>query len=403
MEKIAFVFPGQGAQSIGMGKAIYDKYRIVKQTFEETNDILGYDLSKICFEGSMSKLNSFENLFPALLTLSIAYYRVYMKEIGIKPVFCAGHSLGEYAALTCAGAINFADAVKITYRRGILAKDVLDKMDAGMTIIDGVYANDVQKYINQMPNSKDVSISCYNAIDQVAISGKYYAVQAIEDLISDACGSIAPLFGSAPFHCSCMKESAVKFEKELEQYTFNKLRYPVISNVTGKMYESEAQIKELLVKQLTYPVQWQKTIEYFDKYGISMIVEMGPKNMLINLIKKNYKDKKCICFDKKEDRFYLKENIADSTSVFERFITKCLRAAITTPNLNRNNEEYKKGVLQPIAEIKKILGTKDNDYEDLKNSIKLLKTVFNTKHINEDEQKYWINEIVDETGLNYPF
>ena len=308
MEKIALLFPGQGSQYIGMGESFFKKYDVARQTFEEANEILGFDLANLCFNGSISELGQFENLSPALLVASVAYFRVYMQEFGITPQFCAGHSLGEYAALTCSGAIKFADAVRITRVRGLLLGEVVKMGESGMTIIDGLAPEVIEAECQKTSASEGmVAISCYNSPEQAAISGHNKAVNSVEDRCVEMGAQITPLFASPPIHSPVLKDTAAELGKELQKYTYLPFQWPVISNVTAKPYEDPSNVVSLLTDQLIRPVQWVNALKYLKENGVKLFIEMGPQNILTNLVSVNLTEVETVCFDRKLERLALSE------------------------------------------------------------------------------------------------
>lgn len=306
MDKFSFVFPGQGSQFIGMGRKFFCNYKVAKETYEEASEVLGFNLANLCLEGSLSELAKTENSFVAILTTSVAMYRVYMEEIGVGPQFCAGHSLGEYSALTCAGAINFDDAVRLVYRRAILAHELVNSLPCGMTIVDGINQKVVQEICNEVSKSNNIAaISCFNLHNQVAVSGHNDALMELEDRILDIEGQVTPLMNNAPFHSILMKEAALEFKELLESCTFNSFKYPVIANATAKPINNSDDLIDLLTKQLIIPVRWLETMEYMKENGTTKIIEFSPKNLLASLAKESLGEIDSICYGIKKERLNL--------------------------------------------------------------------------------------------------
>ncbi|MWV44652.1 ACP S-malonyltransferase [Paenibacillus sp. HJL G12] len=310
MEKIAFLFPGQGSQYLGMGKALADEYAVVRHTFEEASDLLGYDLAEICFEGSYSDLADSAIAQPALLTTSISAFRAYMQEIGVKPDFAAGHSLGEYAALTASGALTFKDALLLVKLRGELTQQLINNGNGRMTIVDGVHESIVeQECLSVDPSGTHVSVSCRNGPEQTAISGEEDAISRVELNLQEL-GSLTPLFKSAPFHSSLMTEVADQFTESLHSVNYSRLGWPVISNVTGLPYPDEHSVADLLIRQITHPVRWSDTMSFLSKQRVSLTVESGPKNVLTALVEANVpKGINVFCFDSRFDRQNLAQHL----------------------------------------------------------------------------------------------
>ena len=308
MNRLALLFPGHGSQYIGMGKMFYENFTIAKRTFEEVNDVLGVDFTKICFEGTMSQLNKPENVQVALLISNVVSYRVYMQEFGFKPEFCAGHSLGEYSALTCAGAIKFSDAIKIVAARGKFTKEIIESDIGSMSIIEDIEENKLEEVCKLVSSQNDfVTISCYNSDNQYAISGHKKSVEKAENLLCEMGARCIPLMMSAPFHSEIMISMADKLMNELRLYEYSCPEIQVISNVTGKPYLKSEFISGNLTRQLCNPVKWQDTMKFLFNKGINMTIEMGSKNVLSNLIKRNSNDIKAFSFKNMQDIDSLKK------------------------------------------------------------------------------------------------
>lgn len=415
MDKIAFLYPGQGAQHIGMGQILCEEFDIAGKTFEEASDYIGFDLKKICFEGSMSELNKLENMFCSILTCSVAAFRVYMKEIGLLPEFTAGHSLGEYSALTCSGAMEFSHALELVRYRSSIAQQVADGENALMAVVNGVNEKTVMTECSKICSPGNyVRISCYNSWDQFVIAGHFDALMKVQDILIDAGGQVTPLFMSPPFHSSIMKAAAVSLENELQKYTYNKLNWPVISNVFALPYENEGKIVEYLSLQMTQPVQWQATIDFIKGQGIGTIIEMGPQAVLANLMNSNARNIESFSFGQKDDRDKLMELFAkdiqdkNKDNDLAGFIGRCLAIAVATRNSNWNEEEYIAGVEQPYEKIDKIQNELDRNgekpsYEQMLEAVEMLKSVFKTKMTPLEEQAARFDQLFDETNTRDVF
>lgn len=303
MNGVALLFPGQGSHFVGMGRDLYSEYAVAKQVFEEANDVLGYDLTKICFEGNLLKLNSLENMFPGLFIVCMALFKVYQQEIGITPHYAAGHSLGEYAALTCAGALNFADALKMLYQRGVLAQELADAGEGSMTIVTGIEANILESECKKITSpGQIVAVSCYNSPGEFAISGHQDAVMLVEDRLIELGAQISPILTAPPLHCPLMQSVAGQFELELKKYSYHELKWPVIANVDALPYTDTGSIFAKLRLQLTHPVQWSATIDYLKNQGITTFIEIGPQAILANLLKTYLQNSTIGSFSNKDDR-----------------------------------------------------------------------------------------------------
>lgn len=405
MKKIALLFPGQGSQYVGMGEKLYKENFIAKQTFDEANDILGFDLQKLCFEGSIADLSKTENAQPAILTASVAAFRVLMQELNISPTFLAGHSLGEISALTCAGAITFSDALRIVRIRGKVMQEAVAIGRGAMAAIGGIEAHIVEEECRKhYTNEQVVVVSNYNSPEQIVISGHEPVVNKVIESLSVKGATVTPLRVSAPFHSPLMRTAADKFSDELKKYTFNDLKWPVISNVSALPYVGADSILNTLVAQIFRPVKWQKSMEFMIKHGTEVAVDVGPGNVVKNLMKKNSKGIFTFSIDKDDIEQLRKElTIQKSHTEYQHtIVTKCIAIAVCTRNRNWNNDEYQKGVTEPYREIQKIQESIESSdrtpiMEEMEMALEMLRSVFITKKVPIDEQVYRFKQVFDET------
>lgn len=398
MAKIAFLFPGQGAHYVGMGKNLYQSFAEARETFEEANQVLGFDLKKLCFEGNMDELTKTENTQPAILTVSVAAYRVYMKEIGVKPDLMAGHSLGEISALCSAGALTFPDALRIVRQRGRFMQEAVAPGSGGMAAVNGVPLSIVAEVCQRVSTETDlVVVSNYNSQNQIVISGHQKALREAGERLKTAGATVIPLTVSAPFHSPLMKPAADRLKLELEKYTFSQLKYPVISNVTAEPYPDQDSIKDYLTKQLVHGVRWLDSMEYLIAQGVELTVELGPQTVLRNLMKRIAPQIKSYAYDDATDRRALKTELTVVEQQPEQikkgmdFIIKCIAEAICTKNNNHDEQEYQKGVVEPYRQVTRMKeeiekANREPTAAEIRSAFEMLKTVFNTKKVPDDEQ-----------------
>jgi [acyl-carrier-protein] S-malonyltransferase len=411
MKKTAFLFPGQGAQYVGMGKELCNKYDIARKTFEEANDILKFDLQKLCFEGSMEELTKTENTQPALLTASVAAFRVYMNEFGIEPSYLAGHSLGEISALACTGGIDFQDAVKIVRQRGRFMQEAVPEGIGAMAAVSGIGREIIEnECIMYNENNEIVVVSNYNSTEQIVISGHASAVNAVGEKLKKQGGRIIPLKVSAPFHSPLMQAAADRLREELSKYSYRPFKYPVLSNATAEPYTGHDAIIDNLSVQIVKAVRWTDSMIFLQKNGVETAVELGPKTVLKNLMKKNAPEIKVYSFDMEEDVNQLREINADTSESTGKYdpgaptvVSRCLAVAVCTRNYNWDNDEYQKGVIEPYRRIQKMQEQlekeqKNPSKQQMEEALQMLKTVFVTKKTPAEEQTERFSQIFEETG-----
>ncbi len=291
----AIVFPGQGSQAVGMLADLYQSHPVVKDTFQEASDALGYDMWALVSEDADNKLNQTEFTQPALLTSSVAVWRAYLESGGEKPTFLAGHSLGEYSALVCAEVLSLADAVKLVEKRGQYMQQAVPAGTGAMAAIIGLEDDAIAKACEEAADGQVVSPVNFNSPGQIVIAGNKEAVERAMVLCKDAGAKRAlPLPVSVPSHCALMQPAAQKLAIDLEKLEFNKPVISVINNVDVRAETSGEAIKQALVKQLYSPVRWTETIQYFAIEGITECYEFGPGKVLSGLSKRIDKSISCV-------------------------------------------------------------------------------------------------------------
>ncbi len=287
MTRWAFVFPGQGAQKVGMGKSLVENSAIAREVFQEASDALSLDMEKMCFEGPEETLRLTENTQPAILTVSIAAYRAFSEEMEISPSCLAGHSLGEYAALVAAGVFTFRDAVYAVKQRGKFMQEAVPVGEGAMAAVLGLSNDQVVEICEQAAEGEVVDPANFNSPGQVVISGHKGAVERAGALAKEAgAKKVIPLSVSAPFHSTLMYPAGERLKEVLEAVEIGKMSVPVIANITGDPYESEKEVISALVKQVSSPVYWDRTMETMRDLGVERVIEMGPGKVLSGLFKR---------------------------------------------------------------------------------------------------------------------
>ncbi|WP_162286196.1 ACP S-malonyltransferase [Pantoea stewartii] len=287
MTQLAFVFPGQGSQSVGMLTELAAAYSVVEETFREASEALGYDLWQLVSQGPAEELNKTWQTQPALLAASVAIYRVWQQQGGKQPVLMAGHSLGEYSALVCAGVLDFADAIKLVELRGKLMQEAVPEGTGAMQAIIGLDDAAIAKACEESAQGEVVSPVNFNSPGQVVIAGNKDAVERAGAACKAAGAKRAlPLPVSVPSHCALMKPAAEKLALTLETLTFKAPQVPVINNVDVKAETDADAIRQALIRQLYSPVRWTESVEAMAAQGVTQLIEMGPGKVLTGLTKR---------------------------------------------------------------------------------------------------------------------
>lgn len=305
--KKTFVFPGQGAQKVGMVKDLYDSYASVRQLFEESDDALGFSLTKLCFEGPDEELMLTYNTQPAILTASTAC-NIVLKEEGFQPDIVAGHSLGEYSALVAAGSLDFADAVRTVRLRGQFMQEAVPLGEGAMAAILGLDEEKIKSICTQISTQgSTVEAVNFNCPGQIVIAGATKAVeQAVESMKEAGAKRAVMLNVSAPFHSTLMQPAAERLAEVLDTITIRDAVIPVVANVNGEIERTAADIKASLVKQAASPVLWVKCVQTMQTFGADTFVEVGPGKTLCGF---NRKIDKTIHSENTEDIPSLKKTV----------------------------------------------------------------------------------------------
>ncbi len=284
---LAFVFPGQGSQSVGMLKALAEQYSEVDATFKEASEVLGYDLWDIVQNGPAEKLNQTDVTQPAMLSAGVAVWRIWQAKGGAKPELMAGHSLGEYTALVCAGALDFTDAVKLVAERGRLMQEAVPAGEGAMAAILGLEDDVVRQVCEEAAEGEVLSAVNFNSPGQVVVAGQKTAVERAVMVAKDKGAKRALVLPvSVPSHCALMKPAAEKLAQVLADVEIRKPTIPVINNVDVQAESSAEDIRAALVKQLHSPVRWVETIRKMAADGVDHLIECGPGKVLVGLNKR---------------------------------------------------------------------------------------------------------------------
>jgi len=291
---IAFLFPGQGSQAVGMGKDLADHHPVARRTFEEADEALGYKLSQLCFEGPEEKLKLTEITQPAILTASVAAWRI-LQEKGLKPDFVAGHSLGEYSAHVAAGTLTFADAVRTVRNRGKYMQEAVPVGVGGMAAILGMTFDKVSGVVSAAAHGEVCQAANINSPEQIVISGHTGAVGRAIRLATDRGAKKAvSLPVSAPFHCSLMQPAQDRLAADLGALSFQNPSCPVVCNVDAAMITSAEASRDALIRQVTGAVRWEPSVRLLISKGAGLFIEVGPGKVLWGLMRQIDRSKTCV-------------------------------------------------------------------------------------------------------------
>ena len=279
MNRIAFLFPGQGSQAVSMGEDFYNNFPLAQEIFHRADDTLGFKISELCFEGPDEKLRMTQNTQPALLAVSYIAYKLLEREPGI----AAGHSLGEYSALVAADSLKFEDALRLVHKRGRYMQEAVPLPVGAMAAVLGVGYEDVKGALAEVRKGV-VEIANWNSQEQIVISGHKEAVEEAISIINPPRSVILPV--SAPFHCQLMKSAEEKLSSDLDQVKFEDLKFPIVTNVDAQVIYKGDEARDALKKQVSRPVLWYKSMETLSNEEVDLFVELGPGKVLSGLIRR---------------------------------------------------------------------------------------------------------------------
>jgi len=298
------IFPGQGSQTIGMGKEFFEKFELVKELFKEADNILNIPLSKIILEGPKNDLDLTINTQPAIFLISYSIYNVIKKEFNIdlsKAKYFAGHSLGEYSALSCSGYLNFSDTLKLLRARGDAMQNAVPKGEGGMLAVLGSTIDKIEKILNENNDKFKTEIANDNSEGQLVLSGKNNEIDKLIEVLKSNNIKNIKLPVSAPFHCQLMNKATEIMKNEIEKVNFGDSKNILISNVTGEEILNKDQLKILLIQQIENRVRWRESVINMINKGINHFIEIGPGKVLSGLVKRINKDVKINTINSESD------------------------------------------------------------------------------------------------------
>jgi [acyl-carrier-protein] S-malonyltransferase len=287
---IAFLFPGQGSQSPGMGKDLAEKFPVARQVFEEADDALGFSLSRLGFEGPAEELQLTENTQPSILAVSVAAYRALESSGAPAPAFVAGHSLGEYSALVAAGVLDLSDALRTVRARGRYMQEAVPVGTGAMAAVIGGELSDIERVCAEASGDEVCSVANINSPGQVVIAGNTAAVDRAIELLKGVAKRVIKLNVSAPFHCALMKPAQDRLAQDLERLEFREPKFPVVTNVDARITTAPDELRDSLIRQVSAPVRWVESMQLLRQNGVDTVVEIGPGKVLSGLMRQTSRD-----------------------------------------------------------------------------------------------------------------
>ncbi len=391
---LAIVFPGQGAQKIGMGKDFYDSYPIARQTFEEASDLLGWNISNLCFFGSELELAQTRLTQVAIFVVEIAIFNSIQNERSMCPAFLAGHSLGEYSALVASGALSFSDGLQIVRKRGKLMEKAC-QADHGMLAIIGISINKVEVLSEDLNQAGFIiDCACYNGPEQCVLAGEIAALSKAAEILSGLGAKTARLRVSGAFHSRWMQAKSHTFRDTLEKISWNKMKNAVISNVSGEPYPEDRTLwVDLLSKQLYQPVNWLKTVRFLYLRGVRRFLEIGPGSLLSQLNRSIIPSIDTYSISSVPDlknglAFTLKDS---SGSMGLAFVARALVYAAATRNSGNMQSKFEEECRKPYLEVLCLYNRAKENSQGAsalicRKAVEMLQAIFTKKGITQEEQ-----------------
>jgi [acyl-carrier-protein] S-malonyltransferase len=389
-----------------MGEYLFNNYPEVRDAFEEAGDVLAINLKSLCFNPSQKEaLNRLENAQVALVALSVGMYGVYRRETGVEPFCCLGHSLGEYSALCCAGGIAYADVLRLVRERGAIINRAASALQGTMMWVINQEVEKVEQLCREaLSQGNAVYVSAYDTPFQCSISGATDAVVSVARTLEKMGALIFPLKLSGPFHSPLMQQAAAEMSGVLAQYRYHPLRCPVIANRNAAPYQGVDQLPENLARQLVSPVRWKDSLDYLVAQGVTTAVEIGPKDVLQFLVKKNTDRIRAYPFNKADDVQAVKETLRVDPSAYLQIMAGCLGVAVSCKNRNPDPSGYQQGIVEPYRAMEALYhrfktGAAPPPVAEVRQSVALLKQVLAHKQVSGPEQQQKVGKLLQGKGL----
>lgn len=402
MTDLVLVFPGQGSQFAGMGKKWFDAHESVRDRFRQASDIVGYSLEELCFEAPPAELTKTRHAQVALLVLSYSMYEVLTKDRKLPVSYMTGHSLGEITALLAAGVLTFEDAVRLVKVRGEAMEICATENSTGMIAAVRMPAAEVEKCVTDFnADGHDVQVSNYNSAEQTVLSGTLDDLVGMTAYLEDHGCKVAKLNVAGAFHSTFMAGAVPAYLEAIDSIEFREPTVPVFSSVTGRVYESVAEIEDALAVQLTSPVRWSTIVSALAREDVGLWIEVGPKQVLTKMIAGVVGGDDVFSFDEDADQVYAAiERFLELKKREPGLVGLCMGAAAATRNRNFDDDEYANGVVQPYRRLQEMSQVEATELTDgqRRSAVDLLRTIMRTKQVPEDEQHERIESVLQRTG-----
>jgi len=405
MEKIALLFPGVGSQYVGMGKTLSAEFPVFYQTFVEASDRLHLDMLGLCRgDRGVAELSRLDNAQLLVFTYSIALFRIFEQRLGLKPAFCLGHSLGEYSALCAAGVMPFPVGLDLVKERASIISRVSSTLDGTMMWVINLDQEKVAGVCREMTDSgRAVYVSAFDSPTQTSISGPTGAIMAAARQLEKLGAIVYPLKLAGPFHCPLMAAAAKEMAGVLAGCTFADPLFPVVANCSAAVYAGKETVADNLSRQLVSPIRFRDSISWLVGQGVSTAVEIGPKDVLKFLLKKNTPAIRAFSLDNQEDTVLLENEFLLKPEEYGQVIGRCLGAAVSTPNRTADREMYEKGVVLPYTHLSALYRGIRADGEnigraELDGALAMLRLIMRGKGAPEAEQEKKIQLVLGGKG-----
>ncbi|GGA37479.1 hypothetical protein GCM10007416_07990 [Kroppenstedtia guangzhouensis] len=406
MSSLVFMFPGVGSHYPGMGKYFYDHFSIARETFEEASDTLGTDMAALCMNKSRkADLDKLENSQTALVTVSVAAFRVFEQEIGLQPDAMLGYSLGEYSALCAAGAIGLADVLKLVHERGVIVSEHASSIDGTMAWVTNLAPEVVEQICMEvMATGEKVYVSAYDTPQKTSISGSKAAIRLAGEKVVEHGGIAIPLQMSGPFHSPLMQPAADRYRKRLLDVKMQPPAVPVVANQNGLLYDDAKSVLDNLYWQLVRPVRWLDSLRYLIREGMTTAVEVGPKDVLKYLMHAIDPNLSVCTYEKEKDIRKTKQALIVQESEYGEIISRCLTVVAGTKNHNTDPIDYERRVVIPFRQIQNrceewIASETLPKFSDVRAAIQMVQTALEAKRIRAEERERFLCEILNHKVL----